>query len=734
MSESNFQKGDIMSNRNKNERTEFCARSCYSQGKGVGSVKDLIESAKTCGISAMALADDYSTGGFDEFEKLATKNGIRPIYGCTFNVDGDRVIGIAKNSEGIASLNKAISEATPAVLNCHPSNKYLDFKDLRRSLILIGILEDYEKFADYLRLYDYVGVKEGADYPEEFYSSKNKRILAISDSYYPNKNDRVLFEALTKKPSAQTEKLRSQEEMLNLFPAEWIEDNPNAVLALIDDIRIPPIEDFADPYTISPNAFRSLVNRCAKEKLGDLTPEIKRRLDAELDAVIASNSFHCQYLLYILTQPLKSFFLNDAGCSSLVNYLLGVSPINPLVWNIPFQAPASKTKEASLRVPKSSVEEVSKEMVALLKPENVAKVSFYSGYLDFQALDLVSSYLKSTRVAPEELANTKVFKLCSSVKEIRVRPYSYYFKAKEASFLPHGPLRKETDKDAVPVLVGDPRKLSLYFNKTSFVPFIYLDILNQLEEEAPVAFDSIPSDEEVMSLFEEDAALGKKKAILKDIHPLIGLPGLLPTHDQEEAREIISGCKINDVVDLVKLLGFLHGIGAWSKTGETLLQKGYELKDIPTSKEDVINLFEGHSLSESDAYRIADGVARGRGIKAEDEDKLTGAGIPTDLIQYMEKVEYLVSKGYLVQMALLIFKLAYYKIHCPIEFYESNLNIGHSFEVGRLESYTQEELIEGYEDESIPEPYRPIIEMILEAKERGYTYQIEDGRIRFWRE
>lgn len=721
-----------MPKRIKNDRTEFCARSCYSQGKGVGSVKDIVEAAKTCGITVLALADDYSTGGFDELDKVARKNDIRPIYGCTFDIEGDRVIGIAKNKEGIAALNKAISVATPLTLNWRPSNKYLDFKDLRDSLILIAILEDYEKLDDYLRLYDYVGIKEGVDYPEEFYSSKDKRILAISDSYYPNKSDRVLFEALNKKPSKQINKLRSQEELLNSFPASWVEDNPSNVLASIEDIHIPPVEDSAIPYIVSPNAFRSLVNGYAKEKFPELTPEIQQRLDAELDTIISSNAFHCQYLLRTLTLPLKTFFLNDTGCSSLVNYLLGASPINPLEWNIPFQSPA-RAKEASLRVAKSSANAISNAIVSLLKPENVAKIAFYSGYQDYQALDLVSSYLKETRIDSEELASVKVFKLCSSIKEIKVRPFGYYIKAKETSFFNYGPLRKETDKDAVPALVGDARKLSLHFGKISFMPYIYLDILDKLEEETLITSYPLPNDEEVMSLFESDAALRKKRKILASINPLIGLPGLLPSRNQEKAKEIIRGCKIKDIADLVKLLGFLNGIGAWQDNGEKLLQKGYGLKEVPTSKDDVINLLKERGILEPEAYRIADGVARGRGIKAEDEGKLAEAGIPYDLIKYMKKVEYLVGKGYLIQMALLIFKLAYFKIHSPIEFYESYLNLGHSFEIGRLEGYTEKGLIEGYEGESIPEPYRPIVELILEAKERGYTHQIMDGVIKFVR-
>ncbi|MCR9288638.1 MAG: DNA polymerase III subunit alpha [Bacteroidetes bacterium] len=88
--------------------------SYFSLRYGTLSPKQLVETAKKWGISALVLTDINNTSCAGEFVRLCKKEGIKPILGIDFrDSKGQRLyIGIAKNEEGFYELNKLLTDCS----------------------------------------------------------------------------------------------------------------------------------------------------------------------------------------------------------------------------------------------------------------------------------------------------------------------------------------------------------------------------------------------------------------------------------------------------------------------------------------------------------------------------------------------------------------------------------------------------------------------------------------------
>ncbi len=87
--------------------------SYYSLRYGTLSIEKLVETAKTCGVTTLALTDINNSTGIIDFVKTCRENGIRPVAGIEFRRDEQLLyIGLARNNEGFRELNEFLSVHT----------------------------------------------------------------------------------------------------------------------------------------------------------------------------------------------------------------------------------------------------------------------------------------------------------------------------------------------------------------------------------------------------------------------------------------------------------------------------------------------------------------------------------------------------------------------------------------------------------------------------------------------
>ena len=87
--------------------------SYYSLRYGTLSIEKLVETAKACNVTTLALTDINNSTGIVGFVKTCRENGIRPIAGIEFRRDEQLLyIGLAMNNEGFRELNEFLSYHT----------------------------------------------------------------------------------------------------------------------------------------------------------------------------------------------------------------------------------------------------------------------------------------------------------------------------------------------------------------------------------------------------------------------------------------------------------------------------------------------------------------------------------------------------------------------------------------------------------------------------------------------
>jgi DNA-directed DNA polymerase III PolC len=87
--------------------------SYYSLRYGTLSIEKLVETAKSCGITILALTDINNSTGVMDFIKSCKENGIKPVAGIEFRRDGKLLyIGLARNNAGFRELNDFLSYHT----------------------------------------------------------------------------------------------------------------------------------------------------------------------------------------------------------------------------------------------------------------------------------------------------------------------------------------------------------------------------------------------------------------------------------------------------------------------------------------------------------------------------------------------------------------------------------------------------------------------------------------------
>ncbi|MFV0626191.1 MAG: DNA polymerase III subunit alpha [Alphaproteobacteria bacterium] len=94
--------------------------SAYSLSEGAMKIKSLLPKAKALGYSALAITDTANMFGAKEFSSVASKEGVKPLLGCQFNlrnadaddpfkskgmvVEPDKIVLLVQNQEGYQNI------------------------------------------------------------------------------------------------------------------------------------------------------------------------------------------------------------------------------------------------------------------------------------------------------------------------------------------------------------------------------------------------------------------------------------------------------------------------------------------------------------------------------------------------------------------------------------------------------------------------------------------------------
>ncbi|MGQ9650849.1 MAG: DNA polymerase III subunit alpha [Phycisphaerae bacterium] len=373
----------------------------FSLLDGAVRIKDLIEKTKSQGSSAVAMTDHGNLFGVVPFYQAAVKAGVKPILGCeVYMAPGDRreresrgiqeasyhLLLLAKNRTGYANLLKLASIAYREGFYYRPRIDKEVLRAHREGLIgMSGCLGgevpqallrgDVQAAEEITRTYlDILGEDgfflelqdQGMDEQKvvnpaliDLAGRLGVGLAATNDVHYLEVEDAEAHEVLccisTGKRLTDDDRMRLPSNLFYLrSPAEMWETFKDVPEALENTQRIADMcnvelefgKTHAPVYRVpggksDRDYLRELVYEGARARYGEITDEIRERIDYELE-VISSKGF-CSYFLivwdfvnYARSRGIPSG-ARGSGCSTVVGYCLGLSAPDPLRYGLYFE-------------------------------------------------------------------------------------------------------------------------------------------------------------------------------------------------------------------------------------------------------------------------------------------------------------------------------------------------------------------------------------------------------------
>lgn len=372
----------------------------YSLLDGVTKIKKLINTVKEMEMPSVAITDHGNMYGAIEFYKTCQKNEVKPIIGCEVYVSpgsrldktsqnrkSNHLILLAKNNQGYQNLMKIVSIGHIEGFYYKPRIDWEVLQQYHQGLICTSscpageipsfiINQQYEqakssaqKYLDlfgpdyYLELQRHPGLKD-CDIANEGLIKISRDLgiplVATNDCHYLKKEEAfaqdvlVMINTQTTINSANRMTMADTPDFYFKSPQEMKDqftDYPDAIANTIEisnkcDVQIDIGKWFFPKFKLPENItaeeqLRKLVYESAKEHYGEITPEVKERLDYELD-VICTKGYAAYFLImrdFIDWCEKNDTATNTRGSAggSLVSFVLGIVSVDPLVYQLPFE-------------------------------------------------------------------------------------------------------------------------------------------------------------------------------------------------------------------------------------------------------------------------------------------------------------------------------------------------------------------------------------------------------------
>ena len=374
----------------------------YSLLDGLCKIKKLLKRVKEYGQPAVAITDHGNMYGAIHFYNYAKEFGIKPIIGIEaymsktshldkqprMGADQFHILLLAKNFKGYKNLLKLNSFAHIEGFSYKPRIDFELLKKYKEGLIVTSgclqsifsqlILEDkrdeaiellkqyHNEFGEdfYIEIQNHETIPEVQQMKKEMVAISRQLgipLVATNDVHYVDKEDAeaqdVLLAVQTRKVVTDKNRmsminspsfyLRSTQEMQQLF-AEYPDAIENSIkIAEKCNVEIPigkwilPIFPLPEGET-SESYFATLANKGLRERIQDITPEVQKRLDYEIE-VISTKGFATYFLIvqdFVTWAKDHGIYVGPgrgSAAGSLVAYSLRITNMNPLQHGLPFE-------------------------------------------------------------------------------------------------------------------------------------------------------------------------------------------------------------------------------------------------------------------------------------------------------------------------------------------------------------------------------------------------------------
>ena len=332
----------------------------YSLRYGTFSEKELIALAQHNGVTTLVLTDINNTSACLNFTRLLEKTSIKAVIGIDFRNNHQQLyVGIARNNDGFAELNKFLSE------HLHEKKDFPDRAPSFQNAVVIYPLERVMEM-ELLRFREseYIGISTASlrKLPFTKYIKMTDHLIILQTVTFRNKRDfnahrllraidlNTLLSKLPIEQQGQPDQIMKPVAALkkDFIEYDFIISNTNRLLdsCSIDfnfnDQQLTQNQQiYSDSVTEDLQLLKKLCQQGIAYRYSQETPTITARVKKEIDLIVRKN-----FVAYFLINweicryaREKGYFYvgRGSGANSIIAYLLRITEVDPIELDLYFE-------------------------------------------------------------------------------------------------------------------------------------------------------------------------------------------------------------------------------------------------------------------------------------------------------------------------------------------------------------------------------------------------------------
>ncbi|WP_018702716.1 PolC-type DNA polymerase III [Anaeromusa acidaminophila] len=564
---------------------------------------------------------------------------------------------------------------------------------------------------------------------------------------------------------------------------EVVIEAPQQVSSWIEDFKPIPNRLFAPEIPGAEESIRSMSYAKAREWYGEELPKlVEERLEFELKSIIG-NGFA---VLYLIAHKLVKKSLDDGYLvgsrgsvgSSFVATMSGITEVNPLPphWrcehclhsefvtdgsygggfdlpdkdcpqcgkhlrkdgqDIPFAVfmgfNGDKVPDIDLNFSGDYQPVAHKYTEELFGKDNVFRAGTIATVADKTAYGFVKNYFNDRGQNPRNAHINCLVSGCTGVRRTTGQhPGGITVVPRDMDVHQFTPIQRPADdKNSGTITTHfDYHSIDSCLVKLDILGHDDPTVIRMLEDLTGIDAKTIPFDDPVtMSLFSSTDAVGlTPKELMGSPVATFGIPEF----GTKFVRQMLEDTLPTTFSELVRISGFSHGTDVWLNNAQDLIKDGTaKLSEAISARDDIMIYLIHKGVEPSVAFKIMEGVRKGKGITPENVAKMKEKDVPDWYVESCQKIKYMFPKAHAVAYVMMAFRIAWFKVHHPLAFYAAYFTVrATEFDAARIvgdKGSLKKEMdvieAQGKEASAKDKALFTIMEMAMEMYLRGFSFK-----------